>query len=59
MLHSLAFGTLLPYIADKPKEAVSQRQMEMTLDVMAHSLVYWVQDLMAAGLLRRGAASSP
>jgi enoyl-[acyl-carrier protein] reductase III len=53
-MHSLAFGTLLPYVADNPKKAVSQRQMEMTLDVMANSLVYWVQDLMALGLMRRG-----
>jgi len=28
--------------------------MEMTLDVMAHSLVYWVQDLFWRGLLTRG-----
>jgi enoyl-[acyl-carrier-protein] reductase (NADH) len=28
--------------------------MEMTLDVMANSLVYWVQDLMSLGLMRRG-----
>jgi NAD(P)-dependent dehydrogenase (short-subunit alcohol dehydrogenase family) len=53
-MHSLAFGTLLPYIADNPKKAVSQRQMEMTLDVMANSLVYWVQDLTSLGLMRRG-----
>jgi enoyl-[acyl-carrier protein] reductase III len=53
-MHSLAFGTLVPYIDDNPKKAVSQRQMEMTLDVMANSLVYWVQDLMALGLMRRG-----
>jgi enoyl-[acyl-carrier protein] reductase III len=53
-MHSLAFGTLLPYIGDDPKKRVSQRQMEMTLDVMASSLVYWVQDLMAAKLMRRG-----
>jgi len=33
---------------------VSQRQMEMTLDVMANSLAYWVQDLVALGLMRRG-----
>jgi len=43
LLHSLAFGTLKPFIAKKPEEAVSQAQMEMTLDVMAHSLVYWTQ----------------
>ncbi len=54
LLHSLAFGTLLPFIADTPKQRLSQRQLEMTLDVMANTLVYWTQDLVAAGLLRRG-----
>ncbi len=53
-LHSLAFGTLLPYVAESPKDAISQKQMEMTVDVMAHSLVYWAQDLVARGLLRQG-----
>lgn len=53
-LHSLAFGNLLPFIADSPKEAVSQRQLEMTLDVMANSLVYWVQDLARMKMLRAG-----
>jgi NAD(P)-dependent dehydrogenase (short-subunit alcohol dehydrogenase family) len=51
-LHSIAFATLKPYIGFEAKEAVSQRQMEMTLDVMANSLVYWAQDLVAAGLMR-------
>ena len=54
LMHSLAFGTLLPLIADDPKAAISRKQMEMTLDVMAHSLVYWTQDLARAGLLERG-----
>ncbi len=53
-LHSLAFGTLVPYIAESPRDAASQRQIEMTLDVMAHSLVYWVQDLVSRRLLRQG-----
>jgi enoyl-[acyl-carrier-protein] reductase (NADH) len=53
-MHSLAFGTLVPYIAEDRKKRVSQRQMEMTLDVMANSLVYWVQDLVALKLMRRG-----
>jgi len=49
LLHSLAFGTLVPFIAeggvDAPlTESASQRQLEMTLDVMANSLVYWTQD---------------
>jgi enoyl-[acyl-carrier protein] reductase III len=53
-LHSLAFGTLLPYISETPTGALSQKQIEMTLDVMAHSLVYWTQDLVARKLMRRG-----
>jgi len=51
LMHSLAFGTLLPFIADNPKERISVKQMDMTLDVMAHSLVYWSQDMVTRGLL--------
>jgi len=54
LLHSLAFGSLLPFIADNPEEAIGEPQMDMTLRVMAHSLVYWVQDLVRRGLLVRG-----
>jgi enoyl-[acyl-carrier protein] reductase III len=53
-MHSLAFGSLLPFIADNPEEAISQAQMEMTLNVMAHSLVYWTQDLVRRGMLGAG-----
>ncbi|MGW0554233.1 SDR family oxidoreductase [Streptomyces sp. NPDC002926] len=56
VLHSLAFGSLLPFVPTPEKpEVITSRQMAMTVDVMAHSLVYWVQDLLAAGLLPRGA----
>ncbi len=55
VLHSLAFGTLKPFLADAPGDRVAPPQLEMTLDVMANSLVYWVQDLVAAGLLADGA----
>ncbi len=51
LLHSLAFGTLRTMFHDEPKEALSRAQLEMTLDVMANSLVYWTQDLVARGLL--------
>jgi len=54
VVHSLAFGTLKPFIAREEKDRVSQDQIQMTLDVMAHSLVYWVQDLFQRNLLRRG-----
>lgn len=55
LLHSLAFGTLKPYITEDATGSIRPADMNMTLDVMAHSLVYWVQDLFAAGMLRRGA----
>ncbi len=55
MLHSLAFGATLHYISDDPgRKELSRRQMEMTADVMAHSLLYWTRDLYHAGLLGRG-----
>lgn len=51
VLHSLAFGTLKPYISKDPNNSITQAQMQMTLDVMAHSLVYWVQGLVHRELL--------
>ncbi|MEO8276691.1 MAG: SDR family oxidoreductase [Thermoanaerobaculia bacterium] len=54
LMHSLAFGTLKPFIADDEKDAISPAQIEMTLDVMANSLVYWTQDLVRTGLLTAG-----
>ena len=54
LLHSLAFGTLRLFVADNPRDAVSKDQMDMTLDVMAHSLVYWTQDVVARGLMGAG-----
>jgi enoyl-[acyl-carrier protein] reductase III len=54
MLHSLAFGTLKLFVADPMKEAVTKAQMDMTLDVMAHSLIYWAQELVGRGLMGRG-----
>lgn len=53
MLHSLAFGTLRPLVTSDGSAPVRRRQIEMTLDVMAHSFVYWVQDLHAAALLEK------
>ncbi len=54
LMHSLAFGALMPVIGDTPKERLSQKQLEMTLDVMANSLIYWAQGLAAHNLLRKG-----
>lgn len=56
LVHAVAFGSLVPFVPEKEGGAsITDRQMAMTLDVMAHSLVYWVQDLRAAHLLPRGA----
>ncbi len=54
LMHSLAFGTLKPLVSDVAGQQTTKAQLEMTLDVMAHSLVYWVQDLRARMLLGEG-----
>ncbi|MEE9234949.1 MAG: SDR family oxidoreductase [Candidatus Acidoferrales bacterium] len=54
LFHSLAFGTLRPYVGDDPTDGVTQQQMEMTVDVMGHSLVYWAQAVVRPGLMREG-----
>jgi len=51
LLHSLAFGTLRPFIDEK---AITPAQMDMTLRVMAHSLVDWTQALLRRQLMGRG-----
>jgi len=54
LVHSLAFGTLRPFVPEAGGRAVARRQIDMTLDVMAHSLVYWTQDLLSRGLMGTG-----
>jgi len=54
VLHSLAFGTLKPFIADNPADAITKAQMDMTLDVMGNSLVYWIQRLVRKKLISEG-----
>jgi len=53
-VHSLAFGALKPFIDEDPKNMISQKQIEMTLDVMGSSLIYWAQDLVKSNLLKKG-----
>ena len=54
-MHSLAFGSLVPFLpTEGGKPPVTEKQMDMTLNVMAHSLVYWTQDLVARNLLKPG-----
>ena len=51
LLHSIAFGTTTNFFGSKP---VTQRQMDMTVHVMANSLLYWTQSLYNEGLLNNG-----
>jgi enoyl-[acyl-carrier-protein] reductase (NADH) len=44
----------MPFVGAEPGRLVTPAQIEMTLNVMAHSLVYWVQDAVARGFLGRG-----
>ncbi|MGH9377825.1 MAG: enoyl-ACP reductase FabI [Terriglobia bacterium] len=53
-LHSIAFGSLQPYITAEPSQALTPAQIEMTLDVMASNLVYWAQEMMRRKMLRKG-----
>jgi NAD(P)-dependent dehydrogenase (short-subunit alcohol dehydrogenase family) len=68
LVHSLAFGTLRRFIADplrglessgagphvQTAASVTPAQMDMTVDVMAHSLVYWAQEVVGRGVMRAG-----
>jgi NAD(P)-dependent dehydrogenase (short-subunit alcohol dehydrogenase family) len=54
LLHSIAFGSLLPYVSPSEERWASKSQLEMSSDTMAHSLVYWVQDLVRMGLMTSG-----
>lgn len=54
LLHSLAFGTLRPLVAERPEENINAAQLQMTMEVMANSLVYWVQGLVARGFMGAG-----
>lgn len=54
LLHSIAFGALLPYVSANQDRVATKAQLEMTSDTMAHSLVYWAQDLVSNSLMTRG-----
>lgn len=52
LFHSLAFGSLKPLAG--AEQVVSKKQLEITVDTMGHSLVYWVQDCLRGGLFEWG-----
>ena len=44
-VHSLAFGSMKPFIHDESSKRLNKKNIDMTLDVMSNSLVYWTQSL--------------
>jgi len=52
LLHSIAWGSLKPLAG--AEQVISKKQLEITADTMGHSLVYWVQDCLRAGLFDWG-----
>lgn len=54
LFHSLAFGALKAFVAEKPEDNLSRAQFDMTIDVMANSLVYWTRDVVSRGWLGQG-----
>lgn len=53
LFHSLAFGSLKSLVSENPADALTQKQVEMTMDVMANSIIYWTQELVARKLFVR------
>ena len=43
-IHSLAFGSMKPFIANIDNQ-INRKNIEMTLDVMSNSIIYWTQHL--------------
>ncbi len=52
LMHSLAWGALKPLAG--AETVANKKQLESTADIMGHSLVYWVQECLLAGLLDKG-----
>ena len=53
-VHSLAFGALKPMINNNLSNRLNQKNIEMTLDVMSNTLIYWTQNLFDNKLITSG-----
>src|ERR687891_243471 len=51
---ALVLGASSAFVAEDARETVTPAQITMTLDVMAHSLVYWTQEVVGRGLMGAG-----
>ena len=53
-IHSIAFGTLKPMLSKNNEPKLDQKNIEMTINVMGSSFVYWSQGLYKSKLLIKG-----
>ena len=53
-IHSIAFGTLKPMIAKDDNSALDAKNIDMTLNIMGSSLIYWAQELYKNNLIVKG-----
>jgi len=54
LIHSVAFGTLKNYVDEEENKMLNRKNIDMTLDVMAHTIVYWSQNLVNSKLMGQG-----
>ncbi len=54
LVHSLAFGSMKPFIDKAASERLNKKNIDMTLDVMSNSLVYWSQSIYENNLFIEG-----
>ena len=54
LVHSLAFGSMRPFIHKDKTQRLNKKNIDMTLDVMSNSLIYWVQSLLENNLFIEG-----
>ena len=54
LIHSLAFGSMKPFISKNENGSLNKKNIDMTLDVMSNSLIYWTQALYKNNLFLDG-----
>ena len=53
-IHSIAFGTLKPMLSKNDEPTLDAKNIDMTINTMGSSLVYWSQALYKANLFQQG-----
>jgi len=54
LVHSLAFGSMKSFINDNSKQQLNKKNIDMTLDVMSNSIIYWAQSIYSNNLFTKG-----